>query len=125
MKILKDQKCNIYREAENEDALIFYPALERAVDNEDLEKFKDLITSSQFPNLSISKKVKHAFHKAYYAGKEDMLDYLIYDYGISVADILDSISTLMYEKDLAKKIEIRDLARELPINTTKKKISKV
>jgi hypothetical protein len=54
-----------------------------------------------------------------------MLDYLIYDYGISVADILDSISTLMYEKDLAKKIEIRDLARELPINTTKKKISKV
>jgi hypothetical protein len=113
------------REAANEDAQIFYPALECAVDNEDLEQFKDLITSSKFPNLSISKKVKHAFHKAYYAGKEDMLDYLIYDYGISVADILDSISTLMYEKDLAKKIEIRDLARELPINTTKKKISKV
>lgn len=113
-------------EAENKDAMEFLKSLSEITQNYDLDKFKKLISSEEFSNFKLEKRVRYAFHNAFYSHKEEMLDYLIFEYCITSEEAINSISALMFNKDIAKKFEVRDLAKELLIHKTKtKKISKV
>lgn len=89
----------------------FYLNINEAVDNNDLEAFKNLLICKEHSHLSKEERGTLAFKAVYFAHNDEGMDYLIFDYGLTLND--DITQFCAYNELLTKKFEMRSLATEL------------
>lgn len=96
----------------------FYMEITTAADTNDNERFKAVMLSPNFSDMSQVGKEKIAFRVAYTAS-EVCLDYLIFEYNIQKNDIIEAFCGI--NPILKKKFEMREVAIGMPINEPTKK----
>jgi hypothetical protein len=110
---------------------LFWSKLNHVVGNNDLDQFKEIMTSQEFKIIPHYHKEYYAFYTSYINFKDkhnDILIYLIFDYNISESNSIDKISVgvvdtvkQMFE---SRKINI-ELNQELIENFNPNKKTKV
>lgn len=96
----------------------FYKLILEAIDNNNLVDFSFLINNRTYSDLDIIEQEKIAFRCAYISKNEDFLDHLIFKYNIPKHDIIQVFINI--NERIRKKFEMRDVARDMPINSENK-----